>query len=66
MMRDFVALLREGGRQSRSSAAAAAESHLAALPAEAAAGKLDEYHRAACSVFENAVNDALRARMGRE
>ena len=34
-------------------------------PAEAAA-KLDEYHTAAVSVFEAAVTDALRARMGRE
>lgn len=31
----------------------------------AVAAKLDEYHRAACSVFEAAITDALRARMGR-
>lgn len=33
------------------------------LPA-AVAGKLDEYHTAACSVFEAAITDALRARLG--
>lgn len=31
----------------------------------AVGGKLDEYHRAACSVFEAAITDALRGRMGR-
>ena len=31
----------------------------------AAAAKLDDYHKAACSVFEAAVTDALRDRMGR-
>lgn len=32
----------------------------------AAGGKLDEFHTAACSVFEAAITDALRARMGRQ
>lgn len=32
---------------------------------DAAAGKLDEYHTAALSVFEAAITDALRDRMGR-
>ena len=32
---------------------------------ETVAAKLDEYHAAACQVFETAVTDALRARMGR-
>ena len=35
----------------------------ALLPA-AVPAKLDDYHKAACSVFEAAVTDALRARMG--
>ncbi len=35
------------------------------LPAAAAAGKLGEFHTAALSVFEAAITDALRARMGR-
>ena len=35
------------------------------MGAEAVPAKLDEYHRAAFSVFETAVTDALRARMGR-
>ena len=34
------------------------------LPAQVPA-KLDDYHQAACSVFETAVTDALRYRMGR-
>lgn len=32
----------------------------------AVAAKLDDYHAAACQVFEAAVTDALRARMGKE
>lgn len=36
------------------------------LAPDAAAAKLDEYHAAACSVFEAAITDALRARLGRE
>lgn len=36
-----------------------------ALAVSTVPAKLDEYHRAACSVFEAAVTDALRARMGR-
>ena len=35
------------------------------LAPAAVAAKLDEYHRAACSVFEAAVTDALRDRLGR-
>ena len=34
------------------------------LAPDAVPAKLDEYHNAACSVFEAAVTDALRARMG--
>lgn len=34
------------------------------LAPQALAGKLDDFHRAACSVFETAVTDALRRRMG--
>ncbi len=37
----------------------------AALTAEAVPAKLEDYHKAACSVFEAAVTDALRARMNR-
>ncbi len=36
-----------------------------ALDPAAVPGKLDEYHKAACSVFEAAITDALRARLGR-
>ena len=35
------------------------------LTAEGAAAKLDDYHAAACQVFETAITDSLRARMGR-
>lgn len=35
------------------------------LAPAAVGAKLDEYHRAACSVFEAAITDALRDRMGR-
>ena len=35
------------------------------LTAAEAAAKLDDYHAAACQVFEAAVTDALRTRMGR-
>lgn len=35
------------------------------LTAAEAAAKLDDYHAAACQVFEAAITDALRARMGR-
>ena len=34
------------------------------LGPDAVAAKLDDYHKAACSVFEAAITDALRARMG--
>ncbi len=36
------------------------------LAPSSVAGKLDDFHRAACSVFETAVTDALRRRMGME
>lgn len=35
------------------------------LAVGAVPAKVDEYHKAACSVFEAAITDALRARMGR-
>ena len=35
------------------------------LTAAEVAAKLDDYHAAACQVFEAVVTDALRARMGR-
>lgn len=38
---------------------------VAAVDPAAVAAKLDDYHKAACSVFEAAITDALRARMGR-
>ena len=36
---------------------------LTVMAPEAVASKLDEYHQAACSVFETAITDALRTRM---
>lgn len=37
---------------------------MAQVPPAEIAAKLDDYHKAVCSVFEAAITDALRARMG--